>query len=345
MIPLSWDEVYFAQKWAFWLVALVVLAPALFRLADQTIRREGSSKRFVSPQMHEWLLQDGVRRARFQPWANLFLWLSAILVALALTRPQWGLLEQTVQQKGLDIVIAIDLSSSMRATDLSPSRIENARRELAFLVEELKGNRIGLVGFAGSAFLFCPLTLDTDAVDLFLDEMTIEAVPVPGTALGEAVKVGIQTFKLGDQENASGSKVILLLTDGEDHESQPLEMAKKAAEDGIIIDTIGIGTPDGALVPNPYGGLLKNDKGEPVRSKLDGSTLKEMAELTGGMFLRVDSSSDGLDTYLSRLRQRQTRNFGSKTEVLRHERFGLFLLAAAIMFLLALCLEEIDKRR
>ena len=184
MIPLSWDEVYFAQKWAFWLVALVAVSPLVFRLLDQIQKTQSGSRDFVSPTMHDKLLSDGTQKARFQPWANGLMWASALLVALALTRPQWGLLEQTVQQKGLDIVIAVDLSSSMRATDISPSRIENARRELAFLVEELKGNRIGLVGFAGSAFLFCPLTLDTDAVELFLDEMTIEAVPVPGTALG-----------------------------------------------------------------------------------------------------------------------------------------------------------------
>ncbi len=344
MIPLSWDEIYFAQKWAFWLVALVAVSPLVFRLVDQVRKTQSGTRDFVSQAMHDRLLRDGTQKARFQPWANGLMWASALLLALALTRPQWGLLEQTVQQKGLDIVIAVDLSSSMRATDIAPSRIENARRELAFLVEELKGNRIGLVGFAGSAFLFCPLTLDTDAVELFLDEMTIEAVPVPGTALGEAVKVGLETFKMGDQSKVAGSKVILLLTDGEDHESAPLEMAEQAAREDVVIDTIGIGTPEGALVPNPYGGFVK-EKGEPVRSKLDGTTLKKMAEVTGGMFLRVDSSSDGLDSYLERLKKRQTRNFGSKTEVLRHERFGLFLLAAAALFFLGLVFEEIDKRR
>lgn len=345
MIPLSWDEIVFAQPWAFILVGLVLATPALFRLALLALHRADSGGSFLSEEMHRRLLDDGVQRARFQPWANAFVWLSALFLALALTRPQWGLLEETVEQKGLDIVIAIDLSSSMRATDISPSRIENARRELAFLVEELRGNRIGLVGFAGSAFLFCPLTLDTDAVDLFLDEMTIEAVPVPGTALGEAVRVARQTFELGES-SGGGSKVLLLLTDGEDHESQPVEQAKQAAEDGIIIDTIGIGTPDGAIVPDQSGGgVVRDESGQAVVSKLDGSTLKEMAELTGGMFLRFDSSTEGLDNYLARLKQRETRNFGSKTEVQRQERFELFLGLAAGLFLLALILEEVEKRR
>ena len=211
-------------------------------------------------------------------------------------------------------------------------------------MDELRGNRTGLVGFAGSAFRFCPLTQDTDAVELFLNEMTIEAVPVPGTALGDAVAVAMATFEQDETENA-GSKIILLLTDGEDHESRPLELAQQAAEKGIIIDTIGIGTPDGALIPGPYGGLVRDERGEPVRSKLDGSTLQEMAEITGGMFLRFDSSTEGLDSYLRRLRQRQTRQFGSKTEVLRQERFTLFLGLAAALFLMALIFEEVDKRR
>jgi Ca-activated chloride channel family protein len=344
MIPLSWDEIYFAQKWAFVLVALVAALPAVFYLVHSASKHNHPEGEFVSKEMHDRLLDDGTNKSRFQPWANGLLWISAVLVALALTRPQWGLLEQTVQQEGLDIVIAVDLSSSMRATDLNPSRIESARRELAFLVEELRGNRIGLVGFAGSAFLFCPLTVDTDAVEMFLGEMTIEAVPVPGTALGDAVKVAMETFQMSENQE-DGSKVLLLLTDGEDHESQPIELAQQAAEQGIIIDTIGIGTAEGALIPEKFGGVVRNEAGEPVRSQLDGAVLQEMAEITGGMFLRLDDSSNDLDTYLSRLKKRQTRNFGSKTEVLRQERFILFLGLAGILFLLALLLEEIDKRR
>ena len=224
MIPLSLDEISFGHPWAFALVLLVLILPLLFPLLSSALKQKGHEGEFVSPEMHERLIEDGVKKVRFQAWSGKALWVSALLLALALTRPQWGLLEQTVQQQGLDIVIAMDLSNSMRADDLSPSRIDNARRELTFLVDELQGNRIGLVGFAGSAFLFCPLTLDTDAVELFLGEMKVEAVPVPGTALGQAVKVAMETFELAELDD-SGSKVILLLTDGEDHESQPIEWA------------------------------------------------------------------------------------------------------------------------
>ena len=151
MIPLSWDEIYFANSWASWLVGVVALLPVIFLLWDNSVDRRHGEGEFVSKEMHDRLLSDGTSRSRKQPWANTLLWFAALFLALALTRPQWGVMEQTVQQEGLDIVIAVDLSNSMAARDLSPSRIENARRELAFLVEELAGNRIGLVGFAGSA--------------------------------------------------------------------------------------------------------------------------------------------------------------------------------------------------
>ena len=343
MIPLSWSEVSFASQWAFFIVLIVALLPVLGTTLQQ-LRSRHSDSEFVSPEMRVNLTNDSLKLGSFHQHTLFLLWLTAIFLSLALTRPQWGILEETVQQKGLDIVIAVDLSSSMNADDLLPSRIENARRELAFLIEELEGNRIGLVGFAGSAFLFCPLTLDTDAVEMFLEEMRIEAVPVPGTALGDAIKVAAETFKLSEESN-QGSKVLLLLTDGEDHESQPLEMAKKAAEAGITIDTVGIGTSDGALVPDQYGGLVRDKAGEPVLSKLDGTVLRGLAEETGGMFLRLDGSSGGLESYLKELLKRETRSFGESRELKLQERFGIFLALAALCFFLSLVFEEVGKRR
>ncbi len=348
MLPLSWSEIHFSQPWAFAAVLLVILSPALgAMLHGWTSRREAKGDgEFVSAEMRPALLDQETGRASFSRTVGVLFWLTALLLSLALTRPQWGVIEETVQRNGLDIVIAIDLSSSMRAEDVKPSRIENARQELAFLVEELKGNRIGLVGFAGSAFLFCPLTTDTDAVEMFLDEMTIEAVPVPGTAVGDAIRTAMSTFKMGDEGGQGGSKVVLLLTDGEDHASKPLDAAREAAKEGVIIDTIGLGTADGGLIPDPQSGdVVRDESGNSVLSKLDGSVLKEVSELTGGSFMRLDASKDGLTSYLNILRKRETRSLGSTVDIRRHERFPYFLTLAAVAFLLALLLEEWDKRR
>lgn len=344
MIPLSLDDIHFAQPWAFVLFLITAISPFLLGLFKAWSKPSAQDAEFVSPEMREALFDEAHLVKDSSRTINALFWLGALALSLALTRPQWGVIEQTVQQKGLDIVIAIDLSSSMRADDIKPSRIENARRELAFLVEELHGNRIGLVGFAGSAFLFCPLTLDTDAVELFLGEMKIEAVPVPGTALGDAIRTGLETFKLGGDAQ-SGSKVLLLLTDGEDHESSPIQAAKEAETEGVIIDTIGLGTAAGSLIPDEAGGMVRDQQGEPVLSKLDGAVLKEISETTGGVFLRLDESDNGLRSYLKTLTNREKRDFGETTDVRRHERFPYFLLLAAVCFLLGLVVAEKDKRQ
>lgn len=344
MIPLGLDEIHFGTPWAAGFVLLALLLPVFALLLREWSETHRPEAEFVSPEMRRALLDAEPKSARYQKSANLCFWLCALLLAVGLTRPQWGVLEETIHQKGLDIVIAVDLSQSMEASDLSPTRIENARRELAFLAEELKGNRIGLIGFAGSAFLFCPLTLDTDAVELFLSEMTTQAIPVPGTALGDAIRLGLQTFELSG-EDSGGSKVLLILTDGEDHESQPLEAATEAAEKGVVIDTVGLGTIDGAIVPSQYGGVLKDERGQPVVSKLAGDTLQQLSEKTGGHFMRIDGTGGGLDKYLKELQKRETRSFGDTREIRRHERFPYFLAVAALFFLLALTFQELDKRR
>lgn len=344
MIPLGLDEIHFGTPWAAGFVLLALLLPVfslLLREWKQTHRPEAE---FVSPEMRKALLDDEIRSARYQKTASFCFWLCALLLSVALTRPQWGVLEETIHQRGLDVVIAVDLSQSMEASDLNPTRIENARRELAFLAEELQGNRIGLVGFAGSAFLFCPLTLDTDAVEMFLSEMTTRAIPVPGTALGDAIRLGLETFEMSG-ESGDGSKVLLILTDGEDHQSRPLEAAEEAAQKGVVIDTVGIGTAEGAIVPSQYGGVLKDQRGEPVVSKLAGDTLKQLSEKTGGHFMRLDGTGGGLGQYLKELQKRETRSFGDTREIRRHERFPYFLAAAALFFLLALVFQELDKRR
>jgi Ca-activated chloride channel family protein len=346
VIPLSWSEVHFAQPWAFPVLLLVLLAPLFSLLLRGYFQGRSNQADFVSPKMREALLDQDLARVTFARTSSALYWLCALFLALALTRPQWGVIEQTIKQQGLDVLIAIDVSASMAAEDVTPSRMENARQELAFLVEELKGNRIGLMGFAGASFLFCPLTTDTDAVEMFLDEMTIEAVPIPGTSVGDAIRRAIGTFEISDSGGQGGSKVLLLLTDGEDHESQPVEAAKEAAKAGIVIDTIGLGTPAGSYVPDPKSGdLVRDENGNPVLSQLDGRVLKEVAEVTGGMFMRLHESRDGLTSYLNVLRKRETRALGESVDVRRQERFPYFLIVSALAFMLALILEEWDKRR
>jgi Ca-activated chloride channel family protein len=182
-------------------------------------------------------------------------------------------------------VLAVDVSTSMLAEDLKPNRITRTQVALQELLRTLEGNRIGLVAFAGDAHILCPLTLDYSAVELFLDLLNPLAFSPQGTRIGDAVRKSFDAF--GDRPDTS--KVLILLTDGEDHESEPVEAASEAAERGIILYAVGIAAPQGAPIPIKEEGLLdgykKDDRGEIVVSRLDEETLKEMAAATGGLYL------------------------------------------------------------
>ncbi len=342
MPSLDLGDLHWAEPWAFIAVVAVLLMPIMSQVVSPG-KTETVEDAFVSVRMRSLL--GGTTNPTFgsQGASQTFLWLSALALALALARPQWGVLEGRSSQSGLEIVIAMDLSASMRAQDLHPSRLENARRELAFLIDSLHGHRVGLVGFAGTAFLFCPLTLDNDALDIFLDEMKIEAIPVPGTAIGDAIRVSLSAFQTNEDEPPAG-RVILLLTDGEDHASKPLQAAEEAKAAGVIIDTVGIGTKDGATVPDEIGRSLRDDRGEVVVSRMDGQLLDEIAQLTGGVSLKMDGQTDGLGSYVDLLNRREKRLLGTSTETKRQERFQLFLGLAGFFFLVSLLLDERRKR-
>ncbi|MGH7889400.1 MAG: vWA domain-containing protein, partial [Thermodesulfobacteriota bacterium] len=172
--------------------------------------------------------------------------LSVFFLILALARPQWGTRLVTLTREGINILIAIDVSASMSATDIRPNRLSKAKQEVNGLLDKLKGDRVGIVVFAGSAFIFCPLTLDYKAAQMFLDNVEIEVVPKPGTALGEAIRTSI----LGFNQKEKKHKVLILLTDGEDtHDSDPLGAAGEAAQEGIKIYAIGIGSEAGEPIP------------------------------------------------------------------------------------------------
>ncbi|GAG38011.1 unnamed protein product, partial [marine sediment metagenome] len=178
---------------------------------------------------------------------------------MALMRPQIGTRLETVKREGQNIVIALDVSKSMLAEDMKPNRLLKAKHEIAGLIDRFEGDRVGLVAVAGKAFIQCPLTLDYGAVKIFLDIMDTETIPVPGTAIGEAIRISINAFDRKERKN----KVLIIITDGEDHGSEPLKWAKEAKKEGIIIYTVGIGSLEGVPIPeNPseVGKGFKKDK-------------------------------------------------------------------------------------
>lgn len=246
--------------------------------------------------------------------------------------PQWGSEKIKIERDAIDIVFLVDCSKSMGAADPAPSRREVAARELTAMMEKFSGMRMGLVGFAGKAFVFCPLTLDGSATEMFLDQLDENAISVPGTSLGEALHVGMQLFP----KDQKSSKVMVLLTDGEDHHSKPMDAAKEVAAEGITLYTVGIGSPEGAPMPlsSTPGDYIKDAKGQVVMSKLDEPLLREMALTCGGSFLRIQSPTDNLDSIVKSVLSKERHKLDSQLLVRKNPQFMPFVaLGLACLFL------------
>lgn len=204
-----------------------------------------------------------------------------LLGIFALSGPQYGFRWQEMHRRGVDLVIAIDCSKSMMAADIPPSRLERAKREIVDLLNMMTGDRVGLVAFAGTAFVQCPLTLDYQSFHLFLSNLSPDVLPVGGTDLSEAVKVALSAF--GSEMNSD--KAVILITDGESTGPDPMEAAEKAHKAGVRLFCIGVGKPEGAPIPQS-GGFQKDPAGRIFMSRLDETTLKKMAALTDGSYVR-----------------------------------------------------------
>lgn len=251
-------------------IMLVLIIPGIFFFYLWAIKKKQQLlDLFVSPELQSRLLQNfSLKKQKLKCYLLLVVLCFSIL---SLMRPQWGFHWEEVKQKGVDIIIALDVSKSMLAQDVSPNRLDRAKQEIIDLLRILKGDRVGLIAFAGSAFLQAPLTLDYGAVQLFLDEVDTDLIPVPGTAIGGAIEKAIASF---DQEDKN-SRVLILITDGEDHQGNPVEMAKKAALANIKIFTIGIGQANGAPIPNENGGFKKDSSGNLILTHLDEKSLQK----------------------------------------------------------------------
>ena len=217
---------------------------------------------------------------------------TVLFTAVALAGPKYGYRWQEIRQQGVDIIIALDCSRSMTAADIQPTRLERAKREVFDLLAMLQGDRVGLVAFAGTAFLQCPLTLDYDAFNLFLNALSPDYLPVGGTDITGALATALDSF---DPKSAS-DKAVILITDGENTgDGEPLKAAETLKEKKIKLFCIGVGGSDGVPIPEPAGGFKKDRSGQIVLSRLDENTLKKMAVVTGGTYVRSVAGDMDLD--------------------------------------------------
>ena len=257
-----------------------------------------------------------------------------LLLVTTMAGPQYGFKWQTIERRGIDIVLALDCSRSMLAADIQPTRLDRAKREIYDLLTMLEGDRVALVAFSGTAFLQCPLTMDYAAFYLFLDVLSPDYLPVGGTDLGAA----IQTARNAFDPESKADQAIILITDGENTgESDPLALAEEADKAGIKLFCIGVGSSDGVPVPNPKGGFKKDAGGEIVLSRLDQSLLTRMALATGGTYVQSVAGDMDLEAiYRDQIRAKlDTATVQSGRKQVWNDRYQWPLAVAVLLLLMA----------
>jgi Ca-activated chloride channel family protein len=281
-----------------------------------------------------------------QRWKIVLLLLAVFFLLFSMARPQLGTKLTLMKREGVDIVVAMDCSSSMLAEDFKPSRLDKAKQEVNGLISRLRGDRVGLVAFAGVAFIQCPLTLDYSAAQMFLDIMDSDLIPQPGTAVGDAIRTSIKAFNQKERKY----KVLILLTDGEDHDSEPLEAAEEAAAEGIRVYTIGIGSVQGEPIPmrNKRGeitGYKKDKEDNVVVSKLDETTLQKIALTTGGKYYHATSGEMELDKIYDEISKMEKKELEGRLMTQYEDRYQVFLFLSILLLTAEFLISERRGRK
>jgi|TARA_B100002052_G_scaffold165076_1_gene150380 Ca-activated chloride channel family protein len=267
---------------------------------------------------------------------NLIL-LSISILIFAASGPQIGIRLAPVDRKGLDLVFCIDVSSSMRGTDIKPTRLDKSKFEVSQMIQNLKGDRVAIIVFAGSSHLYLPLTTDYEAAHLFLDQIDTNMIPTQGTALSSAIETGLSAFS----EDDSKYKVLILITDGEDHEGEAISLARQASKRGMIIHTIGVGTIAGSLIPNINSSGIteykKDSSGKLVTSQLNEKILEEIAEAGRGAFIRFNNKPANYKNILNQIDSMEKRTVKSHVYSEfeeQYQKFGILSLCLMITSML-----------
>lgn len=258
-----------------------------------------------------------------------------VFSVMALARPQWGFEWQEVKRQGVDLLVVVDVSKSMLTQDVKPNRLERTKLAIRDLVKKLKGDRIGLVAFSGDAFLMCPLTVDYNGFLLSLNDLSTRSVPRGGTNIGRAIEEAMKNY----DDTPNQYKAVIIVTDGDDLEGDPVKQALKAKEAGVKIYTIGIGTKEGELIQisNEYGqsDFLKDQNGNYVKSRLNENLLQEISLKTDGAYVKASGAQFGLDlVYEREISKFEKREFESSMQKKYHERFQFPLGIAFILLVM-----------
>lgn len=326
----------FAQAQYLFLIFLIpiffIVQAVLLRLRRRRIRKFGDEQ-LVNQMMPSY--------SKSKVWVRLTLFsIGFFFFVIGLSRPQIGARLKEQEIKGAEIIIAMDVSNSMLAEDYSPNRLDRAKLAVSRLVDKLRDDRIGLVIFAGTSFVQLPVTTDYVSAKMFLNTIDTGSIPIQGTAMGDAITTCIRSFS----QQSDKSRAIILITDGENHEDDPVAAAAQAAEMGIKVFTIGVGSPEGKPIPM-NGELLKDKDGEIVVSRLDESVLQEVAKAGNGAYVRAGNSEFGLNPIIEDLRKLEDEKYSSVVFEEFDEQFMYFLAIALFFFVLEMLIGDRRSKR
>ena len=278
-------------------------------------------------------------------WKHRFLFLSTIALIFAASGPKIGVRLAPLERKGVDLVFAIDVSTSMNAEDVKPNRLEKSKFEISQMIRQLKGDRVALIVFAGSSHLYLPLTSDYEAARLFLDEIDTNMIPTQGTALSAALQTGLSAYT----EDESKYKVLVLVTDGEDHEGQAIDLVRQASKRSMIVHTVGVGTESGSLIPvNDAQGIRdykRDGDGKLVTSILNESILRDIADAGNGTYVRFDNKPANFRAIMNAIDSMEKRTLKSNVYSEYEDRYQSFGILSVCLMMVGMLMPTRNKKQ
>lgn len=318
---------------------LLLLIPVFFLVQALVLRmRRNRIRKFGDEALVSGLMPS---YSKGKVWVRLVLFsIGFFFFVIGLSRPQIGAKLKEHETKGAEIMIVLDVSNSMLAEDYSPNRLERAKLAISRLVDKLREDRIGLIVFAGNSFVQLPITTDYVSAKMFLNSITTGSVPVQGTAIGEAINTAMRSFSIQSEK----SRAIIVITDGENHEDDPVAAAKQAAEMGVRVFTIGVGSPEGKPIPMD-GELLKDKNGEIVVTRLDEKVLQDVAQAGNGVYVRAGNSEFGLNPIIENIKRMEDEKYNSIVFEEFDEQFMYFLGIALFFFVIEMLVGDRRSRK
>ena len=326
----------FEHSYILWGLLLVPIFLLLF-VGIKSWRKKSRAK-FAEHDLFIQLMPD-FSNFRFNAKFVLFL-IGFGLLVIGIANPQIGTKVEEVKREGIDLIVAVDVSNSMKAEDLSPNRLERAKRAMLQMLDDLKSDRLGIIVFAGQAFTQLPITTDYSAAKLFLNTIDTDIVPTQGTAIGAAIDLAIESF---DYESG-GSKALIIVTDGENHEDDAIKAAETAREKGIQVYTVGMGSPNGAPIPlfrrGKKMGYRQDSEGNTIVSSLNENMLRDISSSGGGIYVRATNANAGFGAILDDLSGLEKSEFESQVYTDYEDRFQFFIGAALLLILISMLITE-----